>query len=133
LSRKATSKSEIERLFLGENLVWRVDPSLAAKVATGEFFSKNFPEYSETLMETALVVCVNAPKDVLELRRKRREGKNYDPKNFALRDKYEVPHLNLLFRKAVVIENPEGHLSEAVETLVAIAKKHHGKIKSKKS
>ena len=133
VSRKATSKAEIERLFLGENLIWRIDPSLAAMITTGKFFKKHFPKHSETLMENTLVVCINAPKDVLELRRKKREGKNYDRKNFALRDEYEAPHLDILQRKAIVIDNLENHLTETVEVLAQSVKTHHAKIKNKKS
>jgi guanylate kinase len=41
-SRKATSKSEILKLFDGENLIWRVDPSLASKIAKGDYFERYF-------------------------------------------------------------------------------------------
>jgi guanylate kinase len=132
VSRKATSKVEIERLFLGENLIWRIDPSLAAKIVTGKFFNKHFPKHSEILMENTLVVCINAPKEVLELRRKRREGKNYNRKNFTLRDEYETPHLDILQRKALVIDNLENRLTETVEVLAQLVKTHHAKIKNKK-
>lgn len=122
-SRKATSKTEIERLFLGENLIWRVDPSLAAKIASGSFFKKVFPKNSQILQENTVVVCINAPKEVLEKRRKAREGKKYNPKNFELRDAYEVPHLDLLFKKAIVINNLDNELTETVEAFARIVKR----------
>lgn len=131
LSRKATSKAEIERLFSGENLIWRVDPSLAAKIATGEFFKTHFPEYSEVLQVKTLVACINAPMETLVARRIRREGKNYNPENFRLRNEFEVPHLKTLSETAIVIENPDGQLTETVEIFTQIVKNHHAKIKNK--
>jgi guanylate kinase len=131
-SRKATSKSEIARLLSGENLLWRIDPSRAAEVSTGNFFEKHFPENAQVLKERTLVVCINAPKRVIESRRKGREGKNYKPEEFELRDKQDAPHIDILLKKAVVIENHDGQLSETTETVAQLIYKHHDKIKSKK-
>lgn len=132
ISRKATSKAEIERLLAGENLIWRVDPSLAAKIAIGKFFKEQFPEYSEILQIKTLIACINTPKEVLIARRKHREGENYNPENFRLRDEFEVPHLKILSETAIVIDNPDGQLTKTVETFTQIVKNHHAKIKNQK-
>lgn len=132
-SRKATSKTEIARLLLGENLVWRIDPSRAAEVAMGGFFNKHFPEHAQLLQENTLVICINAPKDVIESRRKRREKDSYNPEEFRLRDMQEAPHLDILIRKAVVVENPDGRLAKTVNAVAELIAVHHDKIKNKKN
>lgn len=131
-SNKATPKFEIARLLSGENLLWRIDPSRAAEVATGNFFEKHFREHSKVLKANTIVVCINAPHNTIESRRKQREGKNYNPKEFALRDKQEKPHIDILLKNACVIENTEGHLTETVETAVRLIVGHHDKSKNKK-
>lgn len=131
-SRKATPKSEIERLLSGQNLLWRIDPSRAAEVATGDFFDRHFPQNAQILKEHTLVICINAPRDVIESRRKKREGEKYKPQEFELRDKQEAPHLDILLKKAVVIENIDGQLSKTVEMVVQTISNHHSKIKNVK-
>ena len=128
-SRKATSKAEIARLLMGENLLWRIDPSRAAEVATGDFFKRNFPNDAQVLSDHTVVICINAPKEVIESRRKKREGDKYDPKEFQLRDGQEAPHLNILLSKAVVIDNLDEGLQETVEKTVQLIRNHHAKNK----
>lgn len=127
-SRKATSKTEIARLFSGENLIWRIDPSRAAEIAKGDFFDKNFPDDAQLLKEHTLVFCINAPKEVIETRRKEREKDKYKKEEFTLRDAQEKPHLKVLFEKAIVVENLDGKLSEAVEKIANSIATHHNKI-----
>lgn len=131
-SRKATSKSEIARLLSGENLLWRIDTSRAAEVATGKFFEKHFPENAKILKERTLVVCIDAPKDIIESRRKGREKKGYKSEEFELRDEQDNQHIDILLKEAVVIENNDGRLFETTETVAKLIYNHHGKINSKK-
>jgi guanylate kinase len=131
-SSKATPKSEIERLLKGEDLVWRIDPSRAAEVATGNFFKKHFPRYSEILQEQTVILCITAPKEDITKRRRVRDGKTYSPKEYSARDEQELPHLQILREKAAVIDNLEGHLEETVNLAVNLTKSHYEKIKNKK-
>jgi guanylate kinase len=132
-SYKATPKFEIERLITGENLIWRIDPSRAAKVATGEFFDEMFPDHSEILKKNTLVICVNAPKEVISSRRKSRDKEKYDPKEYEERDNQEFEHLQVLLKKACVIDNLDGMLEQTVSSSLNLVKNHHAKNKNRTS
>jgi guanylate kinase len=131
-SNKATPKSEIERLLKGEDLVWRIDPSRAAEIASGGFFSKHFPEHAKILQERTIVLCVTAPKEVIETRRKERDKEKYSPDEYKVRDEQELPHLKILYEKAVLIENSQGSLENTVKIAVEAVQKHHAKTRNKK-
>jgi len=132
-SNKATPKSEIERLFKGEDLVWRIDPSRAAEVASGTFFERHFPNHARVLQKSTTVFCVNASKDSIEARRKERDGVNYDPSEYAARDKQELPHLHILQEKAIIMENSEGCLEETVNLAAGYVKSHYEKAKKRRA
>jgi guanylate kinase len=131
-SRKATSRSEIERLINGEDLVWRIDPSRAAEVATGIFFQRLFGVSAPVLQKNTLVLCITAAKDVIKTRRKHRDGERYDAHEYKVRDEQEAPHLRILAEKAVLIECIEGKLEEVVNSAAKIIVNQHAKIKNKK-
>jgi guanylate kinase len=131
-SRKATPRSEIERLFKGEDLVWRIDPSRAAEIATGDFFQRLFGTNAPALQKNTLVLCITAAKDVIETRRKHRDGEKYNPNEYKVRDEQEEPYLRILAEKAVLIESVEGNLEEIVENTAKFIVNHHAKIKNKK-
>lgn len=130
-SNKATPKSEIERLFTGENLIWRIDPSRAAEVASGMFFKKLFPENARTLQEHTLVFFVTAPKSEIEGRRKGRDLDKYDSSEYEARDNQEKPYLDILEKNAVSIPNLDKKLNEAINNAVKettnFFQKHHTK------
>jgi guanylate kinase len=130
-SNKATPKSEIERLINGEDLVWRIDPSRAAEIASGNFFGKHFPKHAQILQERTMVLCVTAPKEIIEARRKGRDGKNFNPDEYLTRDEQESPHLKILYEKAVVVENMENCLEETVNLAVSLTKAHYEKTKNR--
>ena len=130
-SRKATPKSEIERLFKGEDLVWRIDPSRAAEVASEEFFARHFPEHARILQKRTTVLCITAPKDAIYARRRVRDGDSYNPNEYSIRDGQELPHLRVLKEKATVIENSEGHLKETVEIAANLTVSSYEKAKNK--
>lgn len=117
-SNKATPKSEIERLFKGENLVWRIDPSRAAEVASGNFFKNLFPKNAEILQKHTLVLFVTAPKEVIDDRRKKRDLDKFNPTEYKTRDLQEKPYLEILSKKAISIENLDRRLEEAVNLAV---------------
>jgi guanylate kinase len=131
-SSKATPKSEIERLLKGEDLVWRIDPSRAAEVATGNFFKKHFTRYSKILQKQTVILCITAPKEDIVKRRKVRDGKNYSFKEYFARDEQELPHLTILREKAVIIDNLEGHLEETVNLAVNLTRSNYEKIKNRR-
>lgn len=132
LSNKATPLSEVKRLLTGEDLIWRIDPSRAAEVATGDFFRRNLPKYASILQEQTLVLCVTAPKEIIENRRKTRDGQNFNPNDYKKRDLEEFPHLQILQDRVTLIENVDGHLQESIDLAVQIITSHHAKIKNKK-
>lgn len=126
-SNKATPKSEIEKLLRGEDLIWRIDPSRAAEIASGTFFKRFFEPYASMLQKNTLVLCITATKNVIESRRKHRDGEKYNPNEYKARDSQEAPHLRVLAEKAVLIENFEGELTEVVETTTKVIIDHHAK------
>ena len=131
-SRKATPISEIERLLKGESLLWRIEPSRASDIAAGSYFKKIFPENANILQENTIVICINAPREVIEKRRRKRDGDLYDPENYLQRDMAEAEHLDILLKRSVVVNNPDGGELEAAETVLYHIKKHYEKVKAKK-
>lgn len=117
-SNKATPKSEIERLFTGENLIWRIDPSRAAEVASGDFFKKIFSNNAEEFQNHTLVLFVTAPKSEIETRRKTRDSDKYQPIEYEARDNQEKPFLEILANTAIPIQNLDGKLNEAINSVV---------------
>ncbi|MCX6705109.1 MAG: hypothetical protein NT162_02110 [Candidatus Woesebacteria bacterium] len=130
-SNKATPKNEIERLLKSEDLVWRIDPSRAAEIASGIFFAKHFPDHAQILQEHTIVLCITAPKENVEKWRKLRDGDRYNPDEYSARDEQELPHLQVLQEKAVIINNPEGKLEETISYTTSITKAHYEKVKNK--
>jgi len=115
---KATAKKEIERLFAGENLIWRIDLSRATEVASGNFFKDLYPNEADTLQKHTFVFYVTAPKEVIRQRRKTRDRNKYDEKEYIKRDESIKPYLNILEQTAITINNLDGKLDETVELAV---------------
>jgi len=132
-SNKATPKSELMRLLNGEDLVWRIDPSRAAEIASEGFFIKHFPEHAHILQKSTVILCVTAPKNAIEQRRRARDGENYVTSEYRDRDKQELPHLHILQEKAVVIDNPDGCLKKTVDYAANLIKLNYEKAKSEKN
>ncbi len=131
-SNKATPRKEIERFVNGENLVWRIDPSLASQVVSGEFFKREFSGYAEALQKNTIVIFVTAPKEVIEDRRKRRDGDNYKNNltDYKIRDAQDEEYLNVLQKKAISIVNLDGKLDDTVSSVITCVKKSYDKIKN---
>lgn len=122
-SRKATPKKEFEKIIkTGQNLVWRIESSLASFVATGKFFDEQFPkDKSKYLKESTTVIFIIANKRDVEKRRKLRDGKSYNAKDYTLRDSQDriiMKKYGHLFNH--IIENKDGLLSETVEKIVKL-------------
>ncbi len=126
---KGTSRSQIKRVIDGENLVWRINPSLASSVASGKFFDNIFPEHSESLKKSTLVVCITAPQIVLNKRRSK-DRPEISATEYTSRDKQESRYFKVLQKKSILIENHEGRLNETVEHLVKIISSHTSVLKS---
>ena len=117
-SNKATPRCEIERLLKGENLVWRIDPSRAAEVSSGDFFKRILPENADILQSHTIVLFITAPKEVIDERRKRRDLDKYNPAEYETRDIQEKPYLEALEKNAVPIQNLDGKLDQAIAAAV---------------
>jgi len=129
-SNKATPSFEIKRMLDGENLVWRIDPSRAAEVASHKFFQKSFPENSEIMDSHTIVLNVIAPREEIVQRRMKRDGQNYDPNEYIARDNCEAPYLKILREYAVNIENLDGQLDKAIESASGAILRFYGKTKN---
>lgn len=124
VSRKATPRHEFESVLKGKSLIWRIESSLAAHVASGRFFEEQFPgEKGKNLRKLTTVLFITAGKRDLILRRKRRDGKDYNPKDFSKRDRQDKDVLAKyggVFENIIV--NEENRLDEAVKAILKLIK-----------
>lgn len=124
---KATPKKEFHRVIhQGKKLYWRIDPSLAVKVATGDFFASQFPLIqSRHLQQNTLTIFVDAPKEVLERRRKSRDGAAYSESDYHQRDRYEseilAKHPDVFH---AVIQNLDDNLDQTLQQLHQLISTH---------
>lgn len=124
-SRKATPRHEFTRvLYQGAKLLWRIDPSLAVKVASGKFYNSQFtPDEAAFLKQVTIVIYIDASPEMLERRRRCRDGDKYDPQEYLARDladqeilaqhSHHLPH---------IIDNPDckhGHTPQTVLDLIS--------------
>ena len=124
-SRKATPKKEFRRVIEEDvSLIWRIESSLAAHVASGHFFDEQFaPEDSTILKRSSTVVFLTAKKHELASRRKRRDKEKYNPKEFAKRDfqdKRILAKHGSFFKN--IVENREGEIDATVEAVIKLLK-----------
>lgn len=124
-SRKATPKKEFRKVILeNKNLIWRIESSLAAHVASGKFFEEQFePQEREILKKSTTIVFITARKEDVIKRRKARDGEKYNPKDFSLRDGQD----ELILKKyghlfSNIVENKEGELEKTVDRIVKLLK-----------
>ena len=119
-SRKATPKKEFLKIIEdGESLIWRIESSLAAHVASGRFFEEQFnPGERTVLKKSTTIVFLTADKEDLDKRRKARDGKDYNSEDFAKRDKQDeqiMKDFGHLFTN--IIENKEGEIEETISKI----------------
>ena len=124
-SRKATPKKEFLKIINeGASLVWRIESSLAAHVASGKFFDEQFaPQESSVLKSSTTTVFLTAKRPELRKRRKARDGSKYDPKEFAKRDLQDeliLAKYGSAFQN--IVENEEEKLEETVEKIIKLVK-----------
>jgi guanylate kinase len=121
-SRKATPKKEFEKVRSGQKIVWRIDPSLAGQVASGEFFDTQFsPEEADMFKQITTVIFVTAPRDTIVKRRQNRDGDRYDPSEYTIRDE-QAQQAFTQYRSHFthIIDNQDGRLCEVVNLIVQI-------------
>lgn len=113
-----TTKQEIERIFNGETLIWRIDPTMAAQVE--EYFSKCFPkEKAMQLIANTKVFFVTVPNIEMLYRRIKERGMDEASVRKRLKqDSENWDSLNLKFKN--IIMNPDGALDESVEKILQI-------------
>jgi guanylate kinase len=116
-SFKGTSKKELLKVVEeGLNLIWRIDLSRAAEVASGDFFTRMFEaDVAEVLRQNTSVFLIDTSTRILIKRRKNRDLDKYDPRQYELRDSQDRAILRksrAKFRNK--IRNYEGRLESAV-------------------
>lgn len=132
-SYKATPKKEfISILVEGRRKFWRIEPSLANKVADGTFFEEQFPEYAEILKKITIVILVDVPEKQLRQQQKDREGDEYrlHKKEYEARIRADRKHIKKLRKSAVVIENLYMQKEVVVTKMESVILEHHAKIKN---
>ncbi len=74
-SRKGTSKRELLKVLEGEHKLWRIDLTLAEKIARGEYFHNQFDQQTADLLSrSTMVVYIDVDQETLDKRRAGREG-----------------------------------------------------------
>lgn len=122
-SRKATPKAEFKKIVSGQtSLIWRIESSLAAHVASGKFFEEQFStQEGSVLKESTTVVFITAKREVILARRKKRDGEKFDLEDFNKRDRQDqliLEKYGHLFKH--IIENREGELGNAVDQILKL-------------
>lgn len=126
--KKGTSKTEIERVFEGENLIWRVDPGRLA--LADDFFLKTFsPQKGNEIVERMIRVFISVSDvDILRQRYMSRE-KNADISEFEKRLDPDLEILEKYRHRIPHIINNDSKVEIAVNEIVALVdqKLHNGK------
>lgn len=131
-SRKATLRKEFTQIFEEKvNLLWRIDPSKSAEVASGKFFEEQFPEMVDLFKRNTIVCCIKASPEEIAKRRKARDGEKYDENEYRMRDQQEAPHLAILEQHAHLIYNADGKHEEAVSEIFTLVSQHFSSKKAK--
>lgn len=133
-SYKASPKKEFKKVLEeGARKIWRIDPSLAAKVADGSFWDEQFPENSDYFKEHTIVFLIDVTEDQLRQQQKDREGNQYEihKKEYEDRIEQDLEHIAKLRKRAVVIQNIYKHDDEAASQMAAEILKHYVKLATK--
>lgn len=122
-SRKATPKKEFSKILHdGNQLIWRIDMSLAIQVVTGDFFDKQFTsEESKVLKKITEVIFINASQHTIDRRRKERDKGNYNPDEYLQRDQAELAILEACHSNiSHIIPNEDGKLDETLDAVIKV-------------
>lgn len=122
-SRKATPKAEFKKIISGQaSLIWRIESSLAAHVASGKFFEEQFSTHEGSILkESATVVFITAKREIIMARRKKRDGEKFNLEDFNKRDRQDqliLEKCGHLFKH--IIENKEGELEKTVNRILKL-------------
>ena len=120
MSFKATSKEELLEVFKGKNKIWRIDLSLAAKIAAGEYFESQFEiEIAKKLKTSTYVIYLDVDQKILDERRKKRDNKKYDIQEYLKRDKQEMEVLTKMGHYFTNrLKNPNNDLDNTLNNLL---------------
>ncbi len=117
---KATSKKELLQVLEGKNKIWRIDLSLAAKIAKNEYYNEQFDsETAQVLAQSTVVIYIDVEQEVLDSRRKSRS--NYNPQEYVERDSQELATITADGKHFNVrIKNPDGEVEQTKSNLLTI-------------
>lgn len=121
-SFKATSKNELLEVFSGKHKIWRIDLSLATKIASGTYYKSQFStEIAEKFMYSTQVIYVDVDQETLESRRRKRDGKRYIHEEYIERDKQEIEVLNSMGHHFTIrLNNPDNDLENTEKKLFKV-------------
>jgi guanylate kinase len=115
-----TPKSEFQKVLDGKTIIWRIDPTMAARAK--EFFKTSFDgDMGGKLSQNTLVICVNSSWETLQKRLSRRGLSIDEVKQRIEQDKLNWENCKDKFD--YIVENEEGKLSETVKKIVEIIEK----------
>lgn len=124
-SYKGTSKAELLQVLEGKNKIWRIDLSLAAKIARGEYYHEQFDsETADILKQSTLVVYIDVDQQTLDARRRSRDGDKYDSSEYLTRDAQEIDIINsAIDHFNTRLPNPDGRIDKTKEELLGLVLK----------
>lgn len=118
---KGTSRAEFQRIFNGDNLVWRIDMSRAAIIE--KTFTNKFPgKISKILIERTVKFLIKTTNPHISLSRyQKREGENANVKEFKKRLNQDVAvWLKYKHKFPNIIENKTGKQKAALKQILSI-------------
>lgn len=112
-----TPLSEFQKVLDGKTIIWRVDPTMAARAK--EFFKVSFPgEEGEELARRALVIYIHSEPQIIKQRLTNRGMDSKDAEQRIVQDTKNWQECKDKFD--IVVENEEGKLDETVQKIIKL-------------
>lgn len=113
-----TTKREINKVLEGENLIWRIDPSAAAKVE--EIIKSGFPtDLASMLLKRTIVVYLKPENEEVLVSRLQKRGFTIEEIDKRLTEEKRLWNM-YRYRFSNVIVNHEGELSTTVSEVAKL-------------
>jgi len=116
----ATPKKEFQKVLDGKTIVWRIDPTMAARAK--EFFKTEFDEpIANKLTSKTIVIYIYSNPEAMRERLSRRGMEVADVERRIEQDTRNWDECKEKFDE--VVENEEGQLDETVKKVISIIEK----------
>lgn len=116
-----TTKTEIKKVLNGQNIIWRVEPTMAAR--TKDYFEEIFDANSaQKIISRTLIVFITTPDKETLVRRLRARGMKEEA--IQVRFKQDAENWDKLKNKFEhVVVNADGKLDETIDQIAQLIEK----------